>query len=412
MKRALVLSIIAVALPASVSAEPLTRAKILRNAESFAQVRWTMKANNNKLPCAPALSYESDFDPGAQIGMPYKWGGADDVQIFQSNLAKGFGAGSHSTHSATAIACATGQDCSGFVSKVWELPNKLSTSAMSQVAVQIDFDQLQPGDILNKKGSHVVLWVGRRDDGGPLFYEASGPAGKVRLNTTASWSYLDSYVPMRLKTLAAGGAECAGTAKKPIRIDRFPFDDQRTMFLSCSDELDEYSCKPGTLETGREYIYSFTFDKETEIDVKVEVGEGVDVDLHLLSAPSADACLARANKNLKQKLPAGTYFLVADSWTDAASVEREGAYTLSFRATATETETETEVETPPPQRDGSVKKAHPDAQSQSEPVVQPQEAAKEQEDGGCSCRSAKSETASWIFFALVLFFVGARRRKR
>lgn len=53
------------------------------------------------------------------------------------------------------------QDCSGFVSMAWVLPTPgRTTRDLAQVCVPITKDQLQPGDILLKPGSHVAIFAG------------------------------------------------------------------------------------------------------------------------------------------------------------------------------------------------------------------------------------------------------------
>jgi len=53
------------------------------------------------------------------------------------------------------------QDCSGFVSMAWVLPTPgRTTRDLAQLCVPITKDQLQPGDILLKPGSHVAIFAG------------------------------------------------------------------------------------------------------------------------------------------------------------------------------------------------------------------------------------------------------------
>jgi hypothetical protein len=364
----------------------------LARAELLTRLPWKMSPTN--MVCQGVTSYESDFEPGPQVGMAYKWGGFDTEDSFLARLQEGKAAGSHSTHSANALPCATGVDCSGFVSLVWGLGQKESTSSLGKVAQAIDFDELRPGDVLNKKGSHVVLWVGKRDDGGPVFYEASGPAGKVRLNSTGSWSYLDGYEAMRFKAVQTAD-DCVGSTKTPIVIPRFPFKDERTMYLSCSDVFDEYNCKAGTLETGREYIYSFELPRSGEINVQVEAPEGVDIDVHILTALSSDACVARADARLKKRFQAGKYFLVADTWTNHSSIEQEGAFTLNFDVNL-DGNTESSAVT-------AVDAAQPET-----PVAAPQTT----DEVTCSCGQVKSGGESRFLWGALAGLVLLRRRRR
>lgn len=55
-----------------------------------------------------------------------------------------------------------GMDCSGFVSAAWGIDRK-TTSTLPNVSTKISYNDLQPGDILNKAGSHVVIFGGWAD---------------------------------------------------------------------------------------------------------------------------------------------------------------------------------------------------------------------------------------------------------
>ena len=53
-------------------------------------------------------------------------------------------------------------DCSGYVSMAWHLGTSLVTQTLPQVSTQISYDDLLPGDALDKESEHVVLfdhWV-------------------------------------------------------------------------------------------------------------------------------------------------------------------------------------------------------------------------------------------------------------
>jgi hypothetical protein len=270
----------------------------------------------------------SDYLPGPQVGIPYKWGGFDDEAAFRAGLEGGKGAGSHQSNGV--LDCVVGLDCSGFVSRVWGLPKKQGTQTLNATGVIIKAKDLKPGDALNKPGSHVVLFAGSRADGVPIFFEASGSASKVRLNSNASWAYLNGYSGLRYGGIADETPECFGTSDKPIRIDHFPFKDTRSTFLACSDRFGEYSCKRGVNESGKEFIYQVIVPTRSKLVARVSDGSETDIDLHLLSTLDAEACLARADSSLEHVVGPGTYYLVSDTWTDTSNLDRSGQYSLSI----------------------------------------------------------------------------------
>lgn len=184
--------------PPTVSAQTLTRDDVLAAAAQFAEHSWQMGATNQKGTCQG--SYKSDHSLGQQTGVPYAWGGWMNLAEFDRRIAEGQGAGSHSSDGI--LSCVAGVDCSGFVSQVWRLQQRQSTSTLNGVTKPITLDALRPGDALNKAGKHVVLFVGTNPEGKPIIYEASGSASRVRL-ATPSWSYLNGYQPIRYPSLEA-----------------------------------------------------------------------------------------------------------------------------------------------------------------------------------------------------------------
>lgn len=77
---------------------------------------------------------------------------------------------------------AVGIDCSGFVSRCWKLSKKHSTSMLAGICQRLDSPAaLEPGDVMNTAGGHVLMFVRWLDAGKTraLFYEAA-PFSKTR----------------------------------------------------------------------------------------------------------------------------------------------------------------------------------------------------------------------------------------
>ncbi|HOX44334.1 MAG TPA: hypothetical protein PK668_12095 [Myxococcota bacterium] len=113
-------------------------------------------------------------------------------------------------------------------------------------------------------------------------------------------------------------------------IDAFPYQDSDTTLGAPLDAFDGYACAAGVGEAGPEQVYYFELVEPGSLIAMLDDGEevGADTDLHLLSAYDPQACLARGHKGLSRHLQPGAYFLVVDSWSDAAGVSHEGPYTL------------------------------------------------------------------------------------
>ncbi len=176
----------------------ITRAEILENARRAAEHRWLCREENTRASCAQSAPYSCDFAAGDSItGIAYDWGGMDDDVEFERKLRRGQAAGSHSRHGVTG--CTTGMDCSGFVSYCWGQIQKYGTANIRQIAGKPRynwFTDMKPGDVFNKPGSHIVLFVEYDPAGQPVVYEARGGRGKVVRNTR-SWKELEGYIPLQ-----------------------------------------------------------------------------------------------------------------------------------------------------------------------------------------------------------------------
>ncbi|GGZ79556.1 peptidoglycan-binding protein [Streptomyces echinoruber] len=123
------------------------------------------------------------------------------------------------------------QDCSGFVSMAWKLPQNEWTGSLGQYGVKITKAELQPGDMLlfhnpddPERGSHVVLFGGWADSGHTSYiaYEQTPPHARRQTTPYAYWSNSDRYVPYRYKGVTAGTAG-AQSAVRPAAGPATPF---------------------------------------------------------------------------------------------------------------------------------------------------------------------------------------------
>ncbi len=116
------------------------------------------------------------------VGLPYKWGGFDTPESFDAGLREGKYAGdAYSSEKRRLLdlsvsESAVGIDCSGFISRCWQLSRSYSTRELPDLCEPVpDPAQLRPGDILNRNNNHVRMFVGWEDQsaGLAIFYEAS-----------------------------------------------------------------------------------------------------------------------------------------------------------------------------------------------------------------------------------------------
>jgi hypothetical protein len=115
-----------------------------------------------------------------------------------------------------------------------------------------------------------------------------------------------------------------------ICVEAFPFTDVNTTTGGDAD-LDAYGCAPTTDESGPEVVYRLTLDQDGFLAAGLrDLPAGVDVDVHLLEQLDADTCVDRGHWRAGALLPAGTWYVVVDSWVDAGGVAQDGDYTLDL----------------------------------------------------------------------------------
>lgn len=122
--------------------------------------------------------------PGeVNTGIPYKWGGYDDLASFDSAIASGLAGGDVSSpakrraDNAAVSAYAAGVDCSGFVSRCLKLPRAHDTTQLPGICDELPTaNDLRPGDLLNMPRRHVLLCAGwvTSDRRWIYFYETGG----------------------------------------------------------------------------------------------------------------------------------------------------------------------------------------------------------------------------------------------
>lgn len=201
--------------------KPITRDRIIEIAEGFLDHVWYPTEDNifhntymGSWVDTPDRDTYTDWpdDHGWKAnqpahGLPYQWGGFSSIAGYNLSSLQDFdeqytGTGSYegTIHFAGDIytdkdylcSRACGLDCSGFVSRCWNLPVKHATYTLSNVASPIRFGELQQGDILNIPHYHVILFKEFVDEEKTSIrtIECGGPAPNVnehvyRVTTTS-----------------------------------------------------------------------------------------------------------------------------------------------------------------------------------------------------------------------------------
>ena len=159
------LTFLLLAAPASAQ---ISRTEVMDRAEAYVYYPWQASADNLSASCVS--DYDSAYQPGAQLGVAYDWGGFASLFQFDQRLEDGYGAGSPAF--GDVFWCTVGVDCSGYVSRAWHTNQKYGTATIHEVSSAIAVDSMLPGDAFNKASYHIALfthvfevgWFGRGCD--------------------------------------------------------------------------------------------------------------------------------------------------------------------------------------------------------------------------------------------------------
>jgi len=149
---------------------------------------------------------------GTNYGMPYCWGGWSSISQHNTAMSNGKSAGDICSSGGggcsgggAGTSCASGMDCSGFITRVWNVSSttKYNCSMLDGVSTPILASQVQAGDIYNRN-DHVRLVATVYSNGNRQVVESSVTGWRVQYN---SWtpSQLSSYTPRVYNNSASCG---------------------------------------------------------------------------------------------------------------------------------------------------------------------------------------------------------------
>ena len=192
---------------------PLTRQQVVQTAFGFEGLQWRLTlANYGPDPDTTCTGFNRIRRPGYLSGklnqevrgVPYCWGCHGSLNQFRARIANGTLAGNVCTHNDPRIDVA-GVDCSAFVSAAWGLANHFTTAAIPAITTELASPwDLQPGDALNKAGTHVMLFLRFTPDRKAEVMESStgGCNGRVCRNVYPLASLLArGFKPVRFNAL-------------------------------------------------------------------------------------------------------------------------------------------------------------------------------------------------------------------
>lgn len=179
--------------PGTLQKTPLvlsSRTRALKTAESYVVHHYVCSPGNLSpadivAPDGDVVRTPSWLIAGINARIPYKWGGFSTLEQFDAGISAGKFAGDINT--AGSSSSAVGVDCSGFVSRCWQLGYLSSTADMPNITIPYaSWSDLKPGDAIHKVG-HVRLFVERTPNGAIRVAESAGRDWSVNY-----WTYLPS----------------------------------------------------------------------------------------------------------------------------------------------------------------------------------------------------------------------------
>ena len=210
---------------------PITREQVMQIAEAYAEHSWTASQTNvfhgtdakGAWIDTPDLEWWGNggwyADGQTNTGLPYCWGGDSTLAEFDEGIAEGRPAGYHfknmdrKKHEPPDSALPMGVDCSGLVSRCWCLKARRSTYNLIDVSYQLlNFEDLKPGDAVNKPYDHVILFIGWADKNHEQMYvfesgdakRNGDPKNYERVHEDiykTEWLKKHGFVPLRYKEI-------------------------------------------------------------------------------------------------------------------------------------------------------------------------------------------------------------------
>jgi hypothetical protein len=207
-------------------AQKVTPDQALATAYRYTQVEWMPEARHVRhgpdsrgiVVNTPDLTLVSHGDrrgwwrPGvAAKSLPYQWGGFDTPESFLEKIAEGKKAGDIADPAKRRLGDSgvshesCGIDCSGFVSRCWNLKRPYSTRELPQICDPLDsWNDLRTGDIL-LNDRHVVLFVGWKVPGKELTAYEAGPFPGWKVNACRLYVgklLKEGYLPWRYRGMS------------------------------------------------------------------------------------------------------------------------------------------------------------------------------------------------------------------
>lgn len=179
----------------------LTSSQMLKNINEYGNVYRYLSSSNisNSTSCSGREAPSYLGSAGYYSSVSYDWGGFDTPTQFINAMSSGYKAGNMNT--SYVLGCSYGVDCSGFVSRVWGLTTKLSTSSIPSYSRPAYGPAYVVGEVFNYPGVHVVIFAGGGANG-IYAYESTALSNLDRVAYTyRTWASLSGYTARHPNTM-------------------------------------------------------------------------------------------------------------------------------------------------------------------------------------------------------------------
>lgn len=228
----------------------IRRDTVIANGATFVDLRWTMNAWNTRSDCnTNGTMIQTHFSSGSQVtGVAYNWGGGDTIASFQSGIAAGI-AGNKCTLSSSRRSGTYGVDCSGFVTRAWNLPTThAGTGQLGGYSVSLPLGApMRNADIFLRTAAgglsgHTAMYRSAQSNGDPVVMESVAGFWRV-VSRNATWTEFNGYTKKRHNDLQDAGF---GSVDQSVSVS--PSTVRRNQSITVSYRIRELQSGPITFD--------------------------------------------------------------------------------------------------------------------------------------------------------------------
>jgi hypothetical protein len=176
----------------------VSRSTMMSTAASYRNNSKYLNSTNTDGACSGRGKPRYISGAGTYSSVPYDYGGWDTVSGFNGYMDPNtYQAGDINT--AASESCSKGVDCSGYVSRIWQLTSKYGTCTIEGISTQLaSTSLLLQGDIINKCNVHTVVFASFIGSTGFYDYEATTYNSYDRVvYISSTWTRVSGYLPRR-----------------------------------------------------------------------------------------------------------------------------------------------------------------------------------------------------------------------